>query len=151
MSQCRRQRNSQILPRPYTWREPVPPPYYIALGSLVGIAAGAAIGAGCYYIWSLGAPIQSNAANLINIHKTIEGKNALDVTLSMSELLFDEEVFSSAGVELADAIASAHTAIIWSNVGYAALTGVGTVGAGFGYHYLTRFIYEDLDSILFGD
>ena len=27
----------------------------------------------------------------------------------------------------------------------------GTAGAGFGYHYLTKFIYEDLDSFLFGD
>ena len=40
------------MPRPYTWREPVPPPYYIALGSLVGMAAGAAIGAGCYGFYS---------------------------------------------------------------------------------------------------
>ena len=38
----------------------------------------------------------------------------------------------------------------WANVGYAALTGVGTAGAGFGYHYLSNFILEDLPSILHG-
>ena len=116
---------------------------YIGLGSVIGMAAGAIIGAGCYYIWSLAAPVQANADNFIAMHNFVEEKKAYDATLSLTELEFDESLHPSAAVELADAIASARTATIWSMVGYTTLTGVGTVGAGFGYYQLTNLWLKD--------
>jgi hypothetical protein len=149
---------------------------YIALGSLVGMVAGAAIGAGYYGIYSYCTASIANANAL-----AAESATANRISVSLNEFagtfandylnipghtwtedLLTEGWILRQNADMAARIASVATrnaalaakaaqiAIRCSIAGGIAFVGGITTGAGFGYHYLSNFILEDLPSILHG-
>ena len=152
---------------------------YSALGSLIGMAAGAAIGAGCYGIYSyctLGTTVESETtimnlteAKDIAVQQQKESykvlyENLADKAHKIESISPDEyeaicnvryQTITNAQKATKDLMIAKSSAVLptvskWANVGYAALTGVGTAGAGFGYHYLSKFLF-DQSSYLYGD
>ena len=154
---------------------------YITLGSLIGMVAGAAIGAGCYGIYSyctLGTTVESTTETTImnlteakdiavqqqkEAHEVLY-KNLADKANKFEPILPEDwevvrhvqsQTITNVQEATKDLMIAKSKVVLptvskWANVGYAALTGVGTAGAGFGYHYLSNFILEDLPSILHG-
>ena len=149
---------------------------YVALGSLVGIAAGAAIGASCYGVWSYGTSVMASESQYIIDSSTTYtyASERLEMTLSAPAQLqnnggvitkelvkcgYDMQASARATLNLCSQeleVAMSHASRISRMALAIKLTNIaffsaGTAGAGFGYHYLTKFIYEDLDSFLFGN
>ena len=149
---------------------------YAGLGAGIGLVAGAAIGAGCYGIYSYGGVVANSANDVTRLSnaKTVainEADEAYDYfynsmkkdakairPISPEKFLAAKEVqrqtlvnVDVASMNLANARSVASNVRIWANVGYAALTGVGTVGAGFGYHYLSNFLFDYIPSHLYGN
>lgn len=145
------------------------------------MVAGAAIGAGCYGIYSyctLGTTVESTTETTImnlteakdiavqqqkEAHEVLYNNLAdkahklepispedLEVVRHVQNQTITNVQNATKDLMIAKSKVVLPTVSKWANVGYAALTGVGTAGAGFGYHYLSNFILEDLPSILHG-
>ena len=149
---------------------------YSALGSLIGMAAGAAIGAGCYGIYSYGGVIANSANDVTRLSnaKTVainEADGAYDFfynsmkkdakvirPISPEKFLAAKEVqrqtlvnVDVASMNLANAKSVASNVSIWSKVGFATLVIGGTVDTGLCYHLLSNFLFDYIPSRLYGN
>ena len=150
---------------------------YIGTGSLIGMAAGAAIGAGCYYLWSYCAAPVANAnalaAEAVTSNRISASLNDFAGTFAndyinipghtWTEDLLTEAWILRENADMASKIAIAATrnaalaanaakiAIRYSIAGGIAFAGGITTGAGFGYHYLSKFLFDYIPSRLYGN
>ena len=150
---------------------------YIGTGSLIGMAAGAAIGAGCYYLWSYCAAPVANAnalaAEAVTSNRISASLNDFAGTFAndyinipghtWTEDLLTEAWILRENADMASKIALAATrnaalaanaakiAIRYSIAGGIAFAGGITTGAGFGYHYLSKFLFDYIPSRLYGN
>ena len=171
-----------------------------ALGSLIGMAAGAAIGAGCYGLYSYYAPASANyttATNALGVAEQnwrdasahefscerdfefaeIDFHNAEDLIATNREAanvdmlsletkrMEAENLFSGATKQFLKVNAEHETAImnfemahrlllrtkVICSIGATVLTGGVSTGAGFGYHYLSNFLFDYIPSRLYGN
>ena len=136
------------------------------------MAAGAAIGAGCYGIWSYGTSVMaSESANVLELSNTytlasehltetgtltaeyINNGGVLTKELCRVGYQMQESARATASackVALDAAIAHASRLALAIRISYVACIGVGTTGAGFVYHYLSKFLF-DQSSYLYRD
>ena len=145
---------------------------YALTGSLIGMAAGAAIGAGCYGIWSYGTSVMaSESATVLKLsNKYTLASEYLTETLTLpAEFVNNGGVLtpelcrvgyqmqasarataSACEVAVNAAIAHASRLALAIRISYVACIGVGATGAGFGGYYLSKFLFEDLPLSLYG-
>ena len=144
---------------------------YVGLGSLIGTAAGAVIGAGCYGCYSYCASSIANAnawaAESAIADKISESINQFSGTFATDyewtpELLAEGHLLRKnadmasqyaiiAARNAASAALRAKVAIGCSVIVGVTLAGGVTTGAGFGYHYLSNFLFDYIPSHLYGN